>query len=115
MTTDRNSNPVLVLMREDDIQGDPWGTAMAWAFAIAEVLHAAGEDVPQEMQYSPSPYVQTTAECPEEYPDCQVWDLLNETPGAYIDGFGATIEQIQDAGRIIARYLDWCKDAGLSY
>lgn len=114
-TEKKNSNPVLVLMREDDVKGDPWGTAMAWGFGIAEVLHAAGEEVPSEMQYSPSAYVRLSSERPDEYPDCDVWDLLNQTPGTYIPGFGATLEQIQDAGRMISRYIDWCKAAGLDY
>lgn len=26
---------IVAMIREDDLKGDPWGTAMAWHFAIA--------------------------------------------------------------------------------
>ncbi len=35
-------NPILDLIREDDISYDPFGTALAWQFAIADVLSEWG-------------------------------------------------------------------------
>lgn len=93
-------------MRDDDFS-DPWGTAMAWGFGVAEVLYSAGEDVPTEMEYVPSPFVTLSNECPAEYPDAEVWGLL--------DRGEMSIEDVQFAGRCIARYIDWCKAAGLDY
>lgn len=107
------ANPVLTLMREDDISHDPWGTAMAWAFAVAEVLYAAGEDVPDEMGFSPSPFVQYSNRAPEEWPDAEVWHLLNGVPAYWVRA--ATVADIQFAGRVLARYLAWCRAAGRAY
>lgn len=111
-----NSNPVLDLMRDDDM-GDPWGTAMGWAFAVAGVLHAAGEEVPASMEYQPSPYVYINPdEVPEEYPDSMVWHLLHRTPGCWVDpDYGATVAELQFAGRCLSRYLGWLRAAGMSY
>ena len=50
-----NANPVLSWMRDDDIAGDPWGTAMAWAFAVCDYLHhVALSRRPRVVRYSPA-------------------------------------------------------------
>lgn len=94
-------------MRDDLGDGDPWGTAISWAFGVAEILNARSEDVPDELEFHPSPYVLTSTERPEEYPDAEVWDLLN-------DG-DVSVADLQFAGRCLARYLDWLRAAGLDY
>lgn len=102
-----NRNPVLVLMREFADPGDPWGTAMSWSFGVAEVLHARGEDVPDELGYRPSPFVALSSEQPEEWPDLEVWSLLAQGD--------ATVADLKTAGRCLSRYLDLCRSAGLDY
>src|SRR3954447_18264064 len=54
-TTGRpNANPILALMRDDDMS-DPWSTAMAWGFGVCDYLHhVALADVPAEMGYTPA-------------------------------------------------------------
>lgn len=102
-----NANPILSVMR-DDFGSDDWGTAISWAFGVAEVLHAAGEDVPAELEFQPSPYVHVDPDHePEEYPDAYVWSMR-------MNG-DATVEELQFAGRCLARYLDWLRAAGRSY
>jgi hypothetical protein len=102
-----NANPVLDRMRDDDWD-DPWGTAISWAFAVAEVLHAHGETVPTEMQFRPSPVIVPDPDRePEEYPDAYVWEMLHAE--------GVTIQDLQFAGRCLARYLDWLRAAGKDY
>lgn len=112
-----NKNPVLVVMRDALDDTDPWGTAISWAFAVAEVLHTAAEFVPEEMEYRPSPTVSRDPdEEPEDYPDVEVWHLVNKTPGHWVDPqFGATYDDLRFAGKCLARYLDWCRAAGLDY
>lgn len=112
MTTSKNL--ILNLMREDDIAHDPWGTAMAWGFAVCEVLYAAGEEVPRTLDYLPSPYVALSTERPEEFPDCVVWDALHDA-SAWVSGTTISVEDVQYAGLIIGRFLDWCKLAGRDY
>lgn len=110
------TNPVLTLMREDDLKGDPWGTAMAWGFAVCEVLYAAGEVVPGELDFRPSPLVRVSDAVPEEWPDSDVWHLLHRTEGHWVEpGYGASVAELQAAARVLARYLDVCLAAGLGY
>lgn len=112
-----NKNPVLRIMRENLDGGDPWGTALSWAFGVAGVLHAVGEPVPDEMGYRASPVVgRDPDEEPEDYPDVEVWHLVNRTPGHWVDPeFGATYDDLRFAGKCLTRYIDWCKAAGLDY
>lgn len=45
-------------LRLDDFAGDPWGTTMAWWFAVSDEIyfHRDDIDVPHEWQFSPSPF-----------------------------------------------------------
>lgn len=106
-----NSNYILQLMRDDDIAYDPWGTAMAWAFGCAETLDVLGADVPDELGYQPSPYVNVEdadTYQPESYPDSEVWSYLQA-------GGEAAVADVQFAARCLHRYIDWCKAAGKDY
>lgn len=109
-----NSNYILAVMR-DDMWDDPWGTAMSWAFACAETLTVLGEDVPQELEYRPSPFVMVedpeTYE-PESYEDREVWEYL--LAGALAPATDR-IADVKFAGRCLSRYIDWCRQAGLNY
>jgi hypothetical protein len=107
-------------IRNDDIRYDPWGTAMAWGFAVCRVLDAMGEDVPDEWQYSRSPVdtetVEDMAGDPDahpdenidlEYPDCEV--ALMVTSNA-IDS-----ETLLYWGEVLHRYIGLCKHHGRDY
>jgi hypothetical protein len=110
-----NSNYILQVMRDGDVAHDPWGTAMAWAFACAETLTVIGEDVPNELGYRPSPFVRVeTPETynPESYEDEMVWDYLRQGDG---DENSNVIADVQFAAKCLSRYIDWCKAAGRSY
>lgn len=101
-----NANPILGRMRDEFGGGDPWGTAIGWAFAVADVLHfAAGEPVPAEMQYRPSP-VQHEVDR-DLYPDAEVLDMYESGE--------LTADDLTTAAKCLSRYLDWCKAAGLDY
>jgi hypothetical protein len=100
-----NANPVLALMRDDDIKHDPWGTAMAWAFAVCDYLHhvALSDDVPASLDYRPAATVRGEGFEEEGYPE----QALVE---AALDTYTLTV-----AARCLSRYLDWCKAAGRDY
>ena len=110
-----NSNYILQVMRDGDMD-DPWGTAMAWAFACAETLTVVGADVPAELQYYPSPYVRVESPetyVPESYEDSEVWEYLS-----YERGNNPSLSRVKDvqfAARCLSRYIDWCKAAGRDY
>lgn len=136
-----NANVVLDLMRDGDVGHDPFGTAMSWAFAVAEVLHDADPNmVPAELGYSPSiagaevpngsgepePYRITLVDVP--YETAEVWCYLHnvgpDDPAAsdadslpYWEDptFADRAETLRFAGRCLHRYIDWCKAAGRDY
>lgn len=120
-----NSNYILQVMRDDDIAGDPFGTAMSWAFSCAENLAAFGAEVPSELGYR----MGAGGPCVESYSDFEVAEYLgaevdHETETANFDPEVATISddvfqdriaEVQFAGRCLHRYIDWCKAAGKDY
>jgi hypothetical protein len=110
-----NKNYILQLMRDDDLH-DSWGTAMAWGFAVAEALTVVGAEVP--MDYSPSPFVQVESPDtyePESYEDAAVWEYLSDVNEVWDADLAARISEVQQAAKILDRYLDWLRDAGLDY
>lgn len=114
MTNTRKSRPnrnyILAVMRDGDMD-DPWGTAMAWAFACAESLAVLGEDVPAELEYQPSPFVKVEdpdSYEPESYEDETVWEYLQT-------GGQTGVRHVQFAARCLHRYIDWCRQAGRDY
>lgn len=111
-----NKNYILQLMRDGDM-GDPWGTAMAWAFACAETLTVLGVEIPA-LDYQPSPYVRVEAPenyYPESYEDMAVWEFLDAISEVWDLDQLARISEVQQACKILDRYLDWCKLAGRDY
>jgi len=101
-----NANPVLAAMREDDLKHDPWGTAMAWAFAVCDYLHhvaLASDDIPEGLGYRPA----ATA-VGEGFED-------ESHPEATIVNMGLDTFTLVQAAKCLDRYLDWCKAAGRDY
>lgn len=107
-----NSNYILQVMRDGDMS-DPWGTAMAMAFAVAECLTVVGADVPAELGYQPSPFVVVQSEDdyePESYEEELVWGHLQSEVR-----LGQAVEEVQFAGRCLSRYIDWLRAVGRDY
>ena len=100
-----NANPVLDAMRDDDLGGDPWGTAMSWCFAVCEYLHhvALSDDIPDSLGYQPAATLRGEGFEEESYPE------------AYIVEMGLDTFTLVQAARVLSRYLDWCKAAGRDY
>lgn len=101
-----NANPVLAAMRDDDLAGDPWGTAMAWAFGVCDYLHHVALDddaIPQSLGYRPAAVATGEGFDDESYPD------------AYIVEMGLDTYTLHMAAKCLSRYLDWCKAAGRDY
>jgi hypothetical protein len=105
-----NANPVLNLMRDDDL-GDPWGTAMAWAWSVCVNLDLIGEDVPDALGYSPG----AAGAFLESWEDHAVRDYLIAVPGPGEPTADERIAEVGEAALLLDRYLDWCKAAGRDY
>lgn len=129
-------NAILAMMRDDDIAHDPWGTAMAWGFAVCDVLYDADpNEVPAYMEYRPGlggSEVPTSADKPEvhrfalmdvPYETGQVWGYLHNTDAQYADDlpywddptFAGRVCELRYAARCLHRYLALCKAAGRDY
>lgn len=94
--------------------GDPWGSAMAMAFAVAEVSNAIGYEEPQErMEYRRSPVAAraTLDELASE--DCEDYEA-RELAIAFIAG-EFTVADLNWASRVLHRYLGILDKAGKSY
>lgn len=101
-----NANPVLDAMRDDDLGGDPWGTAMAWGFAVCDYLHhvaLADDAIPAGLGYRPA-----ATRVGEGFDD-------DSWPEGYLIEMGLDTYTLSVAARCLDRYLDWCKAAGVDY
>jgi len=95
-------NPIIALMREDDVEHDPFGTAMGWAWAVAENLHfRAGETVPDELGYSPGMGAS----------DIEAEDYASQMIAA--EGFRAGT--MTEAALILHHFIDECRRLGKDY
>lgn len=89
-------------IRCDDFD-DPWGTATAWAFDIAEVLYVEyGVLAPG---FLPSPLMHTREDL--DYPATALLDMIDDHEIGESD--------LMHAYTIIDRYRTWCKIAGKDY
>lgn len=83
--------------------GDPWGTAMSVHFAIADLLHAEGLDIPAEWGYSnPSGNVDPT--------DYAFEDIAHAWTSGYI-----TADELRHAGNVLHRFEDYLTRIGRDY
>ena len=80
--------------------GDSWGTAMQWRFAIAAVLYDRDEDIPGDWHYRPSPMAG-----PQADPECYADQVCSEADS------GALLE----FGIILDRYDSMLRAAGQDY
>lgn len=95
-----------------DDAGDPWGTVMAWWFAIAGTLAADGEDVPPAWQYRRSPIDRRDVAEMAEGEDSDHTEAM--VAGGYLDGLW-TADDLRAFGDVLDRYASWCKLAGVDY
>lgn len=85
--------------------GDPWGTGMSWLFAIAEVLYVEfGEYVPD---FEPSPFLRTRDDLDDDYSTDAILYAL--------DNGHATPNDVRNVFRVMTRYDDHLRHAGLNY
>lgn len=96
-------NKVMAEIRADDFY-DPYGLAMGWLFAIAEVSYVEYGYLMTE--FTPSPML-TEREDLEGYEHEMLLDMID----------AGEIEQrdLEYPYEIMSRYADWCKLAGRSY
>ena len=110
-------SPAIDAMIDTFDGGDPWGSAMGMAFALADVCEAVGLTVARDtLDYRPSPYVatpdlDTLAGAGEED------DVTYEAQclaSAYVAGT-VTDDDLVRGARVLGRYLSLCERAGRSY
>jgi hypothetical protein len=96
------SNSIIALVREDDVEHDPWGTAMGWGFAVAEYLHfREGANVPDSLGYSPAPGASDIE------PDDPQSQMLAE--------LAVNAATMTEAAEMLSVFLDECKRLGKDY
>lgn len=88
--------------------GDPWGSAMEWWFATAEVLYHNGIDLPIEWAFSDSPmHTDEDYNADVDYATSIVEDLLESGE--------ATSDDLLTFGHVLFRYATVLTTAGRSY
>jgi len=128
-----NANPILALARDDD-WNDPWGTAMSWAYGVAECLYDADPNmVPPELEYHPGmggpevPYREHDPGMAMSYrgedvswETNQVWGWLHgehyQQPIYWDDPtFEGRVQELVRTANMWHRFLDWCRATGKDY
>lgn len=99
-----SKNRVLNDVRGDDIYHDPYGTSLAWVFAVCGVLEALGEYIPPHWGYSRGPSAPLTFEEIRDFPDeyeRERWLLEDLAP----DNGLINVEDLLYAGEVLHRYI----------
>ena len=134
-----NKNHILAVMRDQDFT-DPWGTGMAWGFAVAEVIYDADPNgVPTSLQYQPSiagpevpngsaePHRITVKDIPYEtaYVWCWLHGLDESDPDNHPDpedlpyfedpDFRTRLAELVTAAKCLHLYIELCRQAGRDY
>jgi hypothetical protein len=105
MLTRQERRDALALVREDDTDGDPFGTCMMHWFGIANTLEGYAGETPADWQYRPGLFVNDSLS--EEYPDSYYAEEVRDSR--------LTIEQLTYAGNVLARWSQLLKHAGKDY
>lgn len=97
-------NEIMTLVRQDDICHDPWGTGMAWLFAIADVMWVEYSELMPD--YRPAAALSERA-------DLEGWnaEMLIEL----IDSGTVDEADLTNAYTTLSRYDDWCRRDGKNY
>lgn len=96
-----------VIMKEIKANGDwydPYGEAMGWLFAIAEVVYVEFGEIMPELR--PSPLLDGR----KDLYDREARHLLT-----MIDSSEVGLSDLEYAFKILDRYADWCRLAGRDY
>lgn len=100
----KTRNPVLETMRDSFDGGDPWGSVMAWWFAVCDVISDIDPaQVPAAWEFRQSPMGSDT--------ESFEYEQILETMAAD----GVTLETLQHAGWVLCRYAAQLKLSGLDY
>lgn len=107
---------VLAEIRQDDLAGDPWGTAVSHAMGLCEALTYVGrrdgddrfeEAIPAEVRYVCGPMGPAVARDPSCYPDQIYVEMLDrETLSPEVANYVL---------RVLDRYMSFAKLAGRDY
>lgn len=93
-------------VRLTDDPGDPWGSAMAWLFPIAEVFYVEfGECLPE---FRPSPML-------SDRDDIDRDDYQSDTLLTLVDSGEVTETDLRNLFTVMSRYADWARLAGKDY
>lgn len=112
----RPHNPAIDTMIDSFDGADPWGSAMAMAFAVAEVGRAIDHPEPgQILNYRPSAVAGTvTLDDLADNDEANV-DYETESLALAVRAREVTEEDLTMAARILNKYLNLCKLAGKDY
>lgn len=94
-----DDGPMLDSILMDDHAYDPWGVAASWAFAICDLAHVRGTDIPDEWEYSPG----------SSGPACD-GPIDDELAALNLDD-----DDLITAGYQLIDWLDAIRDAGKDY
>lgn len=96
---------IVTMVREDDIKHDPWGTAMHWLSALADMVYGVDGEILDG--YKPSDMFSLGVYREENATVGDLYDM-------YEDGH-VTTDDMCAAYKILYRFTDWCELAGRSY
>lgn len=100
-------NVIMGEIRQDDISYDPWGTAMEWLLAIAEVTYVDSGEILAHYRPSPMRVIGDRDTLNDSHTEMMIID--------YLDSGSVTLADLADVYRIMGRFDDWCRIAGRDY
>lgn len=112
----RRNSPAIAAMMDDWDGGDPFGSAMHAAWAVAEVSRAVGDppssEVTQTLSYRPSPIADNPSltELADDAEDFETRTLAEAVVAGRVEA-----SDLVFAARVLHRYIDICERAGMSY
>lgn len=118
----RYHSPVIARMIDSWDGGDPFGSAMSAAWAVAEVARAAGVpevDTTLSVSWGAVPMIDLgeaadTLTADEPDPGSDISYETAALADAYLSG-EITDQDLTFAARVLHRYIDLCERAGISY
>lgn len=110
-------NPALAIFMDSWDDGDPWGSAMEAAWAIAVVSYAQGvTEAVYALDYKPSPLGSPTWDdlLSDATEGTDITIQMNDLAEA-VEAERVSDEDLTQAAKIITRYLNICKLADRDY
>lgn len=98
-------NPIIEEYRIARDSYDPWGSALSWHFAIADYLTDMGQATPSAWEYQQSLFGSDH----EAYEYKVIEEIFSTTAISY------QVESLVNAGNVLGRYSNLCREAGLDY